>query len=140
MESAWAETRVPEGVARLRSVDGVEATYARLRDEVARRGLTIFAEIDFARDAAAAGLAMPPSRLLVFGNPRAGTPLLQASPSLAVDLPLKVAVWQDASGQTWVGYNTPEYLGSRHRVPDALLPNIGAIRPIAETAAGPAAS
>jgi uncharacterized protein (DUF302 family) len=140
VESVSEETRVPEGMARLRSADSVEAAYARLREEIVRRGLTIFAEIDFARDAAAAGLSMPASRLLVFGNPRAGTPLLQQAPTLALDLPLKVAVWQDVSGQTWVGYNTPEYLVSRHQVPEALLSNIAGIRLIAKSAAGPDAS
>jgi len=140
MGSTAEEPGIPEGMARLRCTDSVEAAYARLRAEVVRRGLTIFAEIDFARDAAAAGLSMPASRLLVFGNPRAGTPLLQASPTIALDLPLKIAVWQDAAGATWLGYNAPDYLGSRHGVPVALLPNIAAIRLIAESAAGAGAA
>ena len=140
MSSTPDEAGIPEGMVRLRCADSVETTYARLREEVVRRGLTIFAEIDFARDAAAAGLSMPASRLLVFGNPRAGTPLLQASPTIALDLPLKVAVWQDEAGAAWLGYNAPEYLRSRHRIPEALLPNIAAIRLIAESAARPGAA
>jgi uncharacterized protein (DUF302 family) len=139
MGSTPERTGVPEGMARLRCADTVAAACARLRAELVRRGLTIFAEIDFARDAAAAGLSMPESRLLVFGNPRAGTPLLQASPTIALDLPLKIAVWQDGEG-AWVGYNTPEYLGSRHGVPGALLANIAGVRALAELAAAPGAA
>jgi uncharacterized protein (DUF302 family) len=125
----------PQGMVQLRSADSVEATYARLRSAVAGRGLTIFAEIDFAHDAAAAGLSMHPTKLLVFGNPRAGTPLMQESPTLALDLPLKILVWQAPDETTWVGYNTPEYLGARHGLRDDLLQNLQAVKALAEGAA-----
>ncbi len=126
-----------QGMVQLRSPDSVEATYARLRSAVVSRGLTIFAEIDFAHDAAAAGLSMRPARLLVFGNPRAGTPLMVESPTLALDLPLKILVWQAPDETTWVGYNTPEYLGARHGLRDDLLQNLQAVRILAEGAANP---
>lgn len=126
----------PQGMAQLRSPDSVEVTYARLKRVVAGRGLTIFAEIDFAHDAAAAGLSMRPARLLIFGNPRAGTPLMVESPTLALDLPLKILVWQAPDETTWVGYNTPEYLGARHDVRDDLLQNLQAVKILAESAVG----
>ncbi len=125
----------PQGMAQLRSMDSVEDTYARLKGAVVSRGLTVFAEIDFAHDAAAAGLSMRPARLLVFGNPRAGTPLMEQAPTLAIDLPLKILVWQGHDGSTWVGYNTPEYLGSRHGLPENLFQNLRGVTALAEAAA-----
>ena len=127
----------PPGMAQLRSADSVEDTYARLKGAVASRELTIFAEIDFARDAAALGLSMRPARLLVFGNPRAGTPLMERSPTVAIDLPLKILVWQGHDGATWVGYNTPEYLGARHGLPDSLLQNLRGVKALAKAAEAP---
>ncbi len=125
----------PQGMAQLRSADSVEDTYARLKGAVVSRGLTIFAEMDFAHDAAVVGLSMHPARLLVFGNPRAGTPLMEQAPTVALDLPLKILVWQGHDGATWVGYNTPEYLGARHGLPDGLLQNLRGVKALAEVAA-----
>src|SRR4051812_18195597 len=105
-----AEGTAAPGMTRLRARDSVDAAFTRLETAVAQRGLTVFARLDFAADAAAVGLTLPPTRLLLFGNPRAGTPLMAASPTAALDLPPKVLVWEMADGTVWVGYNTPAYL------------------------------
>jgi uncharacterized protein (DUF302 family) len=125
-------------MARLRASDSVDAAFTRLETAVAQRGLTVFARLDFAADAAAVGLSLPPTRLLLFGNPRAGTPLMAATPTAALDLPLKVLIWAGADGTVWVGYNTPAYLGERHAVPAELLANIRAVESLAAIAAGTA--
>ena len=123
------------GIADIASNHPVAETLDRLESIAKEKGLTIFARIDFSGDAARNGLAMRPAQLLIFGNPKAGTPLMIASPSVALDLPLKALAWEDASGKVWVSYNTPEYLGARHSVPDALLKNIAGIKPLVEMAA-----
>jgi uncharacterized protein (DUF302 family) len=125
-------------MARLRARDSVDAAFTRLEAAVAQRGLTVFARLDFAADAAAVGLTLPPTRLLLFGNPRAGTPLMAAAPTAALDLPLKVLIWEVADGTVWVGYNTPAYLGERHGVAAELLANIRAVESLAAIAAGTA--
>jgi uncharacterized protein (DUF302 family) len=126
----------PLGMIRLRSTDSVDASFARLEAAVAQRRITVFARIDFAADAAAAGLVLRPIRLLLFGNPRAGTPLIVAAPTVALDLPLKVLVWESEDGAVWVGYNRPEYLAERHGVPTELLANVRAVESLATIAAG----
>ena len=133
-----AERTAPPGMARLRATDSVDAAFARLERAVVQRGLTVFARVNFAADAAAAGLAMPPTRLLLFGNPRAGTPVMVAAPTAALDLPLKVLIWEAADGSVWVGYNTPVYLSERHNVPAELLANLRAVESLAAIAAGTA--
>ncbi|MDT8837091.1 DUF302 domain-containing protein [Paraburkholderia fungorum] len=97
--------------------------------------IILFARIDFAADAQRAGLAMPPSQLLVFGNPRAGTPLMLAAPSVALDLPLKVLVWQDEAGQVWFSYNATSYLQARHGAPAELMKAIDGIGALVQAAA-----
>jgi uncharacterized protein (DUF302 family) len=126
----------PAGTIRLRSRDSVDATFARLETAVGQRSLTVFARIDFAADAAAAGLVLRPTRLLLFGNPRAGTPLMIAVRTVALDLPLKILVWEADDGVVWVGYNTPEYLIERHGVPAEYLANVRAVETLAAIAAG----
>jgi uncharacterized protein (DUF302 family) len=133
-----AERTVPPGMARLRARDSVDAAFTRLETAVAQRGLTVFARLDFAADAAAAGLTLLPTRLLLFGNPRAGTPLMAAAPTASLDMPLKVLIWEEADGTVWVGYNTPAYLSERHGVPVELLANIRAVESLAAIAAGTA--
>ena len=96
--------------------------------------MTIFARINFAKDAAAAGLSMLPSELLILGNPASGTPLMVAAPSLALDLPLKVLAWQDNAGRSWVSYNAPDYLQQRHGFPAALLGNIAGLEKLLQAA------
>ena len=98
--------------------------------------LTIFARINFQADAEKAGLKMRPAQMLMFGNPKAGTPLILASPGVAIDLPLKVLAWEDEQGRVWLSYNKPEYLKERHGLSDELLKNISVIKALVKTAAG----
>jgi len=112
----------------------VSQTLARLETILRSKGIAILARIDHSGDAAKAGLKMPPTELLIFGNPKAGTPLMIASPSVAIDLPLKALVWQDGNGEVWLSYNSPDYLKDRHALPDDLVKNIAGIGPICEEA------
>jgi len=104
-------------VNRLRTIPskfGSKETMDRLETEVKSKGLTVFARIDHAAGAAAVGLPLRPTELLIFGNAKGGTPLMQAAQTMGIDLPLKVLVWQDASGKTWLSYNDPSWLAKRH--------------------------
>jgi uncharacterized protein (DUF302 family) len=123
------------GVVNVASSHSVSETIDRLESLARSKGLTVFARIDFSGDATRAGLAMPPTQMLIFGSPKAGTPLMLAAPSVAIDLPLKALAWQDGGGRVWVSYNAPEYLKSRHGLPEALLPNIAGIKALVEQAA-----
>jgi uncharacterized protein (DUF302 family) len=118
------------GMIHLGSPHSVLETLARLETIVRGKGLTILAKIDHSGDAARAGLSMRPTQLIIFGNPKSGTPLMVASPSVAIDLPLKALVWQDDDGKVWLSYNSPDYLKERHAIPDNLLQNIAGIGPI----------
>ena len=110
-----------DGIVSVPSQRTVEETAGKLASLIDAKHLILFARIDFAADAQRAGLAMLPSQLLVFGNPLAGTPLMQAVPKAALDLPLKVLVWQDANGQVWLSYNATSYLQARHGAPTELM-------------------
>lgn len=123
------------GFAQIASSHSVAETVERLESELEEHGITIFARLDFAADAARVGLEMRPERMLVFGNPRAGTPLMQAVPVSGLDLPLKVLVWEDALGKTWVAYNRPEYIVARHGLPAAMTANLAGVTPLIERAA-----
>ena len=122
------------GLVHLSSPHSVSETLARLEGVVRSKGIPILARIDHSRDAARVGLKMNATELLIFGNAKAGTPLIVASPTLAIDLPLKALVWQDADGKVWLSYNSPEYLGERHSVPPELLRNIAVIKVLCEEA------
>ncbi len=100
------------------------------------RGLTVFAQIDFSDDAQRSGLALRPTGLVILGNPKAGTPLIVATPTAAIDLPLKILAWQDAEARTWVAYNEPGYVQARHGFPAELTKNIAGLGSLAEAAAG----
>jgi uncharacterized protein (DUF302 family) len=113
----------------------VADTLSRVESLARTRGLTVFARIDFSGDAARAGLTMQPAGLVIFGSPNAGTPLMIATPSVAIDLPLKILAWEDANGRAWVAYNEPEYLQARHRFPTELVKNISALGVLAAAAA-----
>ncbi len=113
-----------EGIVSKRSEYTVEETLGRLRTALAARGLAVFARVDHSDEAARIGLSMQPAHVLIFGNPRAGTPLMIASPLLALDLPLRALVWQDTNGSVWVSYHSPEYLTARYAVPSELAANI----------------
>jgi uncharacterized protein (DUF302 family) len=112
------------GMIHWRSVHSVSETLARLEELLRSKGLAIFARIDHSGEAAKVGLEMRPTELLIFGSPKAGTPLMIAAPTLALDLPLKALVWQDAEGKVWLSANTPEYLEYRHGVPHDLVQNL----------------
>ena len=103
-----------EGLITVRSSHGPADTMSRLEAEVRAKGLTVFARIDHAAGAAGAGLSLGPTELLIFGNAKGGTPLMQADQTIGIDLPLKALVWQDASGDTWLSYNDPDWLAKRH--------------------------
>ena len=120
------------GIITHRSPRSVAETLKRLEAMVLARGLAILARIDHSGDAAKAGLQMPPTELLIFGNPKAGTPLMIVSPTLAIDLPLKALVWEDGEGKVWVSYNSPDYLKQRHNIPHTLLLNISAVGSLVE--------
>jgi uncharacterized protein (DUF302 family) len=124
------------GLVQVASEYSFADTASRLESVITSRGLTIFAKIDFSGDAERVGLKMNPTLLLIFGNPKAGTPLMLASPTLAIDFPLKVLVSEDAIGKVWVSYNSLDYLKSRHNIPENLLKNIAGIEPIVWTTVG----
>jgi len=115
------------GLTNLASRHSVDETMQRLESLLIDRGITIFARVDHSGEAEKVGLQMRPTKLLIFGSPRAGTPLMQAAPTVAIDLPLKALFWQDAEGRAWLTYNDPSYLLARHDVPEELLPNISGI-------------
>ena len=103
-----------EGLVSLRSSFGPKQTIDRLKAELQARGLTVFAEIDHAAGAAGVGLALRPTVLLIFGNAKGGTPLMQAAQTIGIDLPLKALAWQDAAGDIWLSWNSPQWLAERH--------------------------
>jgi uncharacterized protein (DUF302 family) len=129
-------TNFPDnGMVHVSSPRTAAETLARVEAVVKSKGVRIHAVIDHSGDAAAAGLTMRPTQVVIFGNAAAGTPLMVAAPTLAIDLPLKVLVWEDDEGRVWLSYNSPEYLKKRHGIPEDLLKNIAAVKVIAEEAA-----
>jgi uncharacterized protein (DUF302 family) len=123
------------GVVRIPSQHGVAETVDRLERLLKERGLVVFARIDFSGDAARVELAMRPEQMLIFGNPKAGTALMQAVPAAGLDLPLKALVWEDADGRTWLAYNAPDYIVQRHGLAPGFAANLAAAVPLLEAAA-----
>lgn len=123
-----------EGIVSRPSPHDVAETLRRLEETVRGKGLTVFARVDHSDEARRAGLAMQPAHVVFFGNPTAGTPLMVASPLLALDLPLKALVWQDAAGRVWVSYTSPAYLAARYAIPDELVKNIAGIEAVVAAA------
>jgi uncharacterized protein (DUF302 family) len=116
---------LPEnGLVHLRSPYSVPETLKRLESVLHARNLTVFARIDHSGEAEKVGLTMHPTQLIIFGSPKSGTPVMVASPTVAIDLPLKALAWEDADGKVWLSYNSPEYLKRRHEIPDELVKNI----------------
>lgn len=113
----------------------VEETMPRLESLLEQRGITIFARVDHSEEAKKVGLQMHPTKLLIFGSPKGGTPLMQAAPTVAIDLPLKALFWEDADGRVWLTYNDPAYLQQRHNVPADLVPNIAGVSALFQKAA-----
>jgi len=120
-----------KGIINERSNHSVEETVAKLQAILQSKGIALFALIDHSGEAEKVGLKMRPTKLLIFGSPKAGTPLMLAAPSSAIDLPLKILVWEDAHGKVWVSYNSPAYLQERHGFPQELLQNIAAVETLA---------
>ncbi|HEY6448615.1 MAG TPA: DUF302 domain-containing protein [Acidobacteriaceae bacterium] len=122
------------GIESVRSAHSVDESVERLKNLLAAKHVTLFALVDHSGEAAKAGMAMRNTKLLLFGNPAAGTPVMLAAPSIAIDLPLKILVWEDAQGAVWLSWNNPEYLARRHGVPADLMKNIAAAGALAEAA------
>jgi len=115
------------GIVDVPSNHSVDETVERIKGILQSKGITLFALIDHSGEAEKVGMKMPPTKLLIFGNLKGGTPLMLAAPSIAIDLPLKILVWQDAQGKVWLSYNSPEYLKERHGLPSDLLKNIAVV-------------
>jgi uncharacterized protein (DUF302 family)/uncharacterized membrane protein YidH (DUF202 family) len=123
------------GIVRLASQHSVEATVSKLETILKTKNIKLFTIVDHSGEAKKADLKMPNTKLLIFGNPKGGTPLMLAAPSVALDLPLKILVAEDEQGKVWVSYNSPTYLQERHQFPEDLLPSIGVIAALAGEAA-----
>jgi uncharacterized protein (DUF302 family) len=123
-----------EGIVKIQSHHSVDETVDKLKTILQSKGVTLFALIDHSGEAEKVGMKMPPTKLLIFGNPKGGTPLMLASPSVAIDLPLKILVAEDSQGKVWISYNSAEYLKERHGLPENLLPNIAVVQTLAAAA------
>ncbi len=132
-----ADTTAVAGLKILPTQHTVADVLRRVQSLARARGLTVFAQIDFSGDAERSGLPMLPAGLVILGSPKAGTPLMVAAPTAAIDLPLKILTWHDADGRTWVAYNEPEYLQARHGFPAELVKNIAGLGALAQAAAAP---
>lgn len=119
----------------IRSRHSVDETVEKLKHLLESKGVTLFALVDHSGEALKAGMQMRPTKLLIFGNPKAGTPVMLAAPTSAIDLPLKILIWENNEGDVLVSYNSPEYLAQRHGIPQELIQNLGAVKMFAEKAA-----
>ena len=133
LEEAMVEKEA--GIVRKPSNHSVVQTVDKLKEILKTKDVTLFAVIDHSGEAAKVGMKMPNTKLVIFGNPKGGTPLMLASPSIAIDLPLKILVAEDAQGKVWVSYNNPEYLKERHGLPENLVANIAVVEVLAAKAA-----
>ncbi len=128
------------GLITIQSRNSVKVTADRLEARLKAGGITLFARVDHGAGAVSAGMPLRPTELLIFGNPKAGTPLMQANQTVGIDLPLKVLVWEDASGTVWIAYNDPTWIAQRHqlggRAAEAVEAMAGALAKLAEEAAG----
>jgi len=123
------------GIVDTPSNHSVDQTMDKLKNILQSKGVTLFALVDHSGEAEKVGMKMPPTKLLIFGNPKGGTPLMLAAPRIAIDLPLKILVWEDAQGKVWVSHNSPAYLQERHGFPSDLLQNIAVVETLAAKAA-----
>jgi uncharacterized protein (DUF302 family) len=119
------------GIVNKPSHHSVDETLAKLQTILQAKGIAVFALVDHSGEAAKVGMKMRPTKLVIFGNPKGGTPLMLAAPSMAIDLPLKILIWEDDQGKVWVSYNTTEYLAERHNLPPHLTENIAIIATLA---------
>ena len=123
------------GLIDIRSSHSVDETVEKLKGILQAKGIALFALVDHSGEAIKAGMKMRPTKLLIFGNPKAGTLVMLAAPSSAIDLPLKILIWEDVRGKVWVTYNSLAYLQDRHNLPPEVLPNINVIEALAKKAA-----
>ena len=124
-----------DGLIDIPSNHSVDKTVEKLKGILRAKNITLFALVDHSGEAAKAGMKMRPTKLFIFGNPKGGTSVMLASPSIAIDLPLKILIWEDGQGKVWVTYNSPAYLQKRHGLPAELLPNISVIEAVARAIA-----
>lgn len=129
--SAVLAVQKEEGIIKVPSNHSVDETVDKLKAILQSKGVKLFALIDHSGEAEKVGLKMPPTKLLIFGNPKGGTPLMLAAPSAAIDLPLKILIAEDSQGKVWISYNSSEYLKARHDLPQTLLPNIAVVETLA---------
>ena len=123
------------GIVTVPSHHSVDQTVAKLEGILQAKGVKLFALVDHGGEAKMVGVQMRPTKLLIFGNPKAGTPLMIASPSIAIDLPFKALVWEEADAKVWISYNAPAYLQARHGLPQQLVPTLAVIETLAKNAA-----
>jgi len=124
-----------KGIIDVPTAHSVEQTVEKLKSILQSKGVTLFAMVDHSGEAEKVGMGMRSTKLLIFGSPKAGTPLMLAAPSIAIDLPLKILVREDDAGKVWISYNSPEYLRERHDLPPDLLANIAVVQTLAAKAA-----
>jgi len=134
-EVSMTRATATEGFINKPSNHSVDETVDRLKNILQSKGVTLFAVVDHSGEAKKVGMQMPPTKLLIFGSPKAGTPLMLAAPSIAIDLPLKILVWEDPQAKVWVSYNSPAYLQKRHSLPQELVQNIAVVETLAAKAA-----
>lgn len=128
-------TSADNGIISIPCNHSVEQTVEKLKGILQTKGVTLFALIDHSGEAEKVGMKMRPTKLLIFGNPKGGTPVMVAAPSIAIDLPLKILIWEDGQGKVWISYNSAAYLQQRHGVPQELLQNIAVVEALAANAA-----
>jgi len=133
-EASMTPALAPKGIVDKPSNHSVEQTMDRLKNILQSKEVALFALIDHSGEAEKVGMKMPPTKLLIFGSPKAGTPLMLAAPSIAIDLPLKILVREDMQGKVWISYNSSEYLKERHGLPPDLLQNIAVVETLAAKA------
>jgi len=126
---------IDKGIVEIKSEYTVDGTVSRLRQVLEAKDVKLFALVDHSGEAESVGLSMPPTKLLIFGNPKAGTPLMLAAPSAALDLPLKLLVSEDAGGAVTISFNSPAFLQRRHGFPENLIQNIAVVEALAKAAA-----
>jgi uncharacterized protein (DUF302 family) len=124
-------TDAASGVVTIPTQHSVDEAVRRLEQMLADKSIQLFALVDHSGEAEKADLQMPSTKLAIFGSPKAGTPLMLATPSIAIDLPLKLLIWEDKNGSVWISYNAPAYLMARHGLPQDLLANIAVIEKLA---------
>jgi uncharacterized protein (DUF302 family) len=121
------------GMVHLSSPFSVPETLKRLESTLQSHELAVFVRVDHSGEAEKVGMKMHPTQLIIFGSPKGGTPVMVAAPTVAIDLPLKALIWEDAGGKVWVSYNSAEYLKERHGIPEDLVKNIAVIGPLLQS-------